>query len=56
MTYGQWREDVRVFGLSMVEGTGFARFTTIETNRYNAQTNIKPILVPVNIDVDGPCT
>ncbi len=54
LTYAQWRENVRVFGLSMVEGASLARFTNIETNRYNAQTNIKPILVPVNIDVDGP--
>lgn len=54
LLYSQWKEDVRIFGLSLVESVGFARFTTIETNSYNFQRNVKPILVPINIDVDGP--
>jgi hypothetical protein len=54
--YHQWRQDVRVWGVSAVESVGddgFAELSRIPTEFYNQQDNVRPLLVPANVDHDS---
>ncbi|HZJ10087.1 MAG TPA: hypothetical protein VFD39_10355, partial [Trueperaceae bacterium] len=53
--YHQWFEDASVWGLSQIETVGFAQLSAVPiATTYNTQTEVRPLLVPVNLDVDGP--
>ena len=53
VTYHQWRDDIRVWGVSAIETVGFAELSRIATSFYNVQANVRPLLVPVNVDHDS---
>ena len=57
VTYHQWRPDVRVWGLSVVESVGtdgFAELSRVPiAESYNVQANVRPLLVPANVDHDS---
>lgn len=56
VTYHQWRQDVRVWGLSVVEtvgSDGFAELSRVPTAFYNTQSYVRPLLVPANVDADS---
>lgn len=52
--YHQWQEDIRIWGLSSVDTVGFAELSIVDAPWYNTQQVVRPILVPVNMDADGP--
>lgn len=55
LTYTQSQGDVIIFGLSMIDQVGFAELSRIDASSgANSQTVIGPLLVPANVDMDGP--
>lgn len=55
LVYTPWQTDVRIFGLSNIETVGFAELSRIAaTSSANTQTEVGPLLVPVNVDMDSP--
>lgn len=58
IAYSQFQEDIRIFGKSAIETVGdggFAELSSISYKKtYNSQETPRPILTPVNIDMDSP--
>lgn len=56
VTYHQWRQDVRVWGVSAIATVGdegFAELSRVPTAFYNTQDNVRPLLVAANVDRDS---
>ncbi len=53
ISFVQWNSEINVYGLPMIETFGFSKWATLETEGYNAQSNVKPIIMPVNVDTDS---
>jgi hypothetical protein len=55
LVYTPWQRDVRIFGLSNIETVGFAELSRITASSgANTQSEVGPLLVPVNVDMDSP--
>ena len=54
LVYHQWKPDVRVWGESSVDQVGFEQLSRVEVLSQGSTENVRPILVPVNLDTDGP--
>ena len=56
VTYHQWIDDVRVWGLSphdTVGVGGFAELSRVPTATYDVWDDVRPLLVPANVDLDS---
>jgi hypothetical protein len=56
IVFTQWQNaGILIYGLSMIEQVGFALLSTIDGDTSaNSQTEVGPLLVPANVDMDSP--
>ena len=57
LVYVQWHPEVQVWGQSQVSAVGddgWAQLSSIPTDNYNYQANVRPILVPTQTEPSGP--
>lgn len=55
IVFAQWKGDIGIFGLSNIDSVGFAQLSTVDvTSFFNTQDRVEPMILPVNVDTDGP--